>query len=198
MFRLLESIRCEKGELQNLPFHQTRMDKSFEDLFSKKNETKLDKIVVSEHCRKGLYKCRVIYSETIESVEFIPYQYPAIKSLKLVVDNEIDYSYKFANRSAINSLLQKKESCDEILIIKNGLITDTSLANIIFYNGKNWLTPALPLLCGTQRQKLLSEEKIILAEIRLADLVHFKKARLINAMMRFEDDARIEIDNIMS
>ena len=198
MYRLLESIRCEKGELQNLHFHQARMNVSVQDLFSKENMIKLNKIAVPEHCRKGLYKCRVIYSETIENIEFIPYQYPPIKILKLIVDNEIAYAYKFANRSAINSLLEKKENCDDILIVKNGFITDTSLANIIFFNGKNWLTPERPLLKGTQREKLLSEEKIITADIRPADLSQFQKVRLINAMMRFEDEMDVALENIFN
>jgi len=193
MYRLLESIRCEKGELQNLPFHQSRMDNAIQVLTSKKNTINLKKVIVPEHCRKGLYKCRLTYSESIENIEFIPYQYPPTKSLKLIVDNEIDYAFKFANRSNINLLLEKKGDCDDILIIKNGLITDTSLTNIIFFNGKNWLTPALPLLKGTQREKLLSEEKIITADIRPADLSQFQKARIINAMIRFEDERDVVI-----
>ena len=196
MYRLLESIRCERGELKNLPFHQARMDNSARQLFSKENTIRLEKIVVPEHCRRGLYKCRVVYSETIESVEFIPYQFPKIKTLQLVFSDEIEYAYKFANRLALNALFEKRQNCDEILIVKNGLVTDTSLANIIFFNGKNWLTPALPLLKGTQRAKLLAEEKIVTADIRPADLKNFRKVRLINAMMRFEDERDVEIEKI--
>ncbi|HEY9114941.1 MAG TPA: aminotransferase class IV family protein [Bacteroidales bacterium] len=196
MYRLLESIRTEKGELQNLHYHQARMNASVKELFGVENSIKLEKISVPEHCRRGLYKCRVVYSETIENIEFIPYQYPPIKSLKLIIDDAIDYEYKFVNRSNINLLLEKKGSYDDILIVKNNLITDTSLANIIFFNGKYWLTPALPLLKGTQRAKLLFEEKIIAADIHAEDLLHFQKARLINAMMRFEDEVDVEVNRI--
>jgi 4-amino-4-deoxychorismate lyase len=193
MFRLLESIRCEKGVLQNLSYHQARMDDSIRQLNSKENTIRLEKIAVPEHCRRGFYKCRVVYSETIENIEFIPYQFPKIQTLKLLVNNEIDYAYKFANRANLNMLLEKKEDCDDILIVKNGLISDTSITNIIFFNGKNWLTPALPLLNGTQRQRLLFEEKIITTDIRPADLPQFQKVRLINAMMRFEDERDVII-----
>jgi len=196
MYRLLESIRTEKGELQNLHYHQARMDASVKEILGFENSIRLDKISVPTHCQKGLYKCRVIYSEKIETIEFLPYQRPEIKSLKIVTDNEIEYACKFADRSIFRQLLDKNENCDDIIIVKNGLITDTSYANILFFNGKNWLTPALPLLKGTQRAKLLSEEKIIAADIRSGDLPHFQKARLINAMMRFEDEVDVEINRI--
>lgn len=196
MYRLLESIKCDKGVLQNLPYHQARMDKSVQDLFSKKNTVSLEKIIVPEHYKKGTYKCRVIYSENIENIEFIPYQLPKIQSLKLVFDNAIEYACKFANRMALNILFEKRDTCNEILIVKNGLITDTSMANIILFNGKDWLTPALPLLKGTQRAKLLEEEKIVPANIRPDDIHLFHKSRLINAMMRFEDEVDVEIQNI--
>jgi len=197
MYRLLESIRCERGELKNLPFHQLRMDVSVQNLFSKNNTIHLEKIIVPEHYKKGIYKCRVIYSETIESIEFIPYQLPKIQSLKVIHDDAIEYAYKFANRLLLNSLFEKRENCDDILIVKNGLITDTSYANILFFNGKNWLTPSLPLLKGTQRAKLLSEEKITAADIRLDGIPGFQKARLINAMMRFEDEVDVEVGKIV-
>jgi 4-amino-4-deoxychorismate lyase len=198
MSRLLESIRCEKGELQNLRFHQTRMNDAVQALFSTNNNISLEKISVPEHCKRGLFKCRIIYREKIENIEFIPYQFPKIQALKLILDNEIDYALKFANRSNINLLFDKKGECDDILIVKNGLITDTSYANILFFNGKNWLTPALPLLKGTQRARLLSEEKIITADIRSGDLPQFQKVRLINAMMRFEDEVDVKLENIFN
>lgn len=196
MFRLLETIRCEEGVLQNLPFHQARMDASISELFKTNNILDLEKIAVPGHCKTGLYKCRLVYGKIIESVDFLPYQLPVINSLKIVSDDEISYAHKFADRSALHRLMNKKGSCDDILIVKNGLITDTSYANIVFFNGKTWLTTAKPLLKGTQRAKLIEEEKIIEADIRPSDLSNFTKARLINAMMHFEDKVDIEIGKV--
>lgn len=187
MSRLLESIRCENGELQNLPFHQARMDASVKRLFSAENSIRLDRVAVPVGCRNGLYKCRIIYEKAIESIDFKPYGFPKIRSLQLVVDNDIEYSCKYTNRAALRRLLEKRGSADEILIVKNGLITDTSFTNVVFFDGEKWLTPAAPLLNGTQRERLLHEEKIIPVDIRPADLSLFRKARLINAMIRFED-----------
>ena len=45
--------------------------------------------------------------------------------------------------------MHKREQ-DEILITRNGLLTDTSIANIALFNGKEWHTPKHPLLKGVQ------------------------------------------------
>jgi len=147
---------------------------------------------------RTIFKCRITYAKHIEKIEFLPYQIPTISSLKLVINDEIDYSYKFSDRSQLNRLYEKRGDSDDILIVKHGLITDTSYANVLFYNGKEWLTPTHPLLKGTQRARLLDQEIIRVAEIRLEDLHHFKKARLINAMICFEDALDINILNIHS
>ena len=145
---------------------------------------------------QGLYKCRIIYSEKIEHLEFVPYNLPSINSLKIIFDDQIIYSHKFNNRTRINELFEKRENYDDILIVKKGFVTDTSFANILFYNGKKWLTPDHPLLKGTQRSYLLDEELIEAAGIRLEDLKYFKKVRLVNAMMQFEDKVDIEMETI--
>jgi len=198
MYRLLESIRCENGVLQNLSWHQSRLDNSQKALFSSFQNISLRMLTVPEEFKKGLYKCRVIYAEDIENVEFLPYQLPKIQSLKLVVNDEIEYRHKFADRSDIQKMFEKRGDADDILIVKHGLITDTSYANILFFDGKNWLTPSKPLLHGTQRSKLLAETKIIPASLTPADLPKFSKARLINAMIRFEDEVDLNIGSIIS
>lgn len=192
MSLLLETIRCENGELQNLPFHQARMNASVKSLFKTENHIKLAEIVVPALSPQGLYKCRVVYGKSIESVEFQPYRLPNIRSLQQVTGDQIEYSFKYADRSSLQRLLENKGDCDEILIVKNGLVTDTSFSNIIFFDGDKWLTPARPLLRGTQREKLIKEQKIFPADIRPAELFRFREMRLINAMIRFDDACVIE------
>lgn len=197
--QLLETIRTEKGEFSNLLFHQNRMNNSRKVLFNCKDEINLFSVLQNSSGKisdNKLYKCRIIYNSKIKKIEFIPYQIPEINSLKLVNCNEIDYSHKYLNRKQINLLLAQKDKADDIIIVKNGLITDSSTANLLFYNGCHWLTPAFPLLKGTQRAKLLEQEKILLADIRPSDLHNFQKARLINAMLRFEDETDIIIEKI--
>ncbi len=138
-----------------------------------------------------VYKCRVIYSKEIESVEFEKYIPPKISSLKVVESNFIDYSFKFNDRTQLNDLFQRREDCDDILIVKNGFITDTSYANIVFWDGQNWLTPSTPILAGTARARLLHENKIKKAEVNVADLLRYEKARIINALNDLDDSQDI-------
>lgn len=202
MCLLLETIRYENGTFQNLRYHQERMEASRKALFSGsetidlKEALKKEMVSVKNAIQTGLFKCRVVYDSQIRAVKWIPYNFPKIKSLKIVFSDEIEYAHKYEDRKALNELFKQKGNADDILIVKNGLITDTSFCNILFYTGENWITPSFPLLSGTQRRHLLEQERIIPAEISPADLRHFSKARLINAMIRFEDALDIEIQNI--
>ena len=86
---------------------------------------------------------------------------------------------------------------EKIVIVKQGFITDTSYANIVFFDGHKWFTPVSPLLKGTKRTFLLDKKIIEETEIRIDDLEKFKKARLINAMIDFEDKVEILVENII-
>lgn len=198
MCPLLETIRCENGILQNLVWHQARLDCTQAMLFKSFRRFNLAELLVPEAFKNGLYKCRVVYAQDLENVEYLPYHLPKIQSLKMVVNDEIDYRHKFADRSEIQKLFEKRGLAEDILIVKNGLITDSSYANILFFDGENWLTPALPLLMGTQREKLLNKGIIIPENIIPADLPKFLKARLINAMIRFEDELDLNIRTIIA
>ncbi len=200
MCLLLETIRIENGLIRNLKYHQARVNQSRKELFNCNDWLDLTEITKepASKNKKNLLKCRITYAKQIEKIEFLPYQIPSISSLKLVFDDQIDYAYKFSDRSCLNELFEKRGNCDDILIVKEGFITDISYANIVFYNGKKWLTPAHPLLKGTQRARLLDREIIRVADIRPEDLHHFEKARIINAMICFEDALDINILNIHS
>jgi 4-amino-4-deoxychorismate lyase len=147
---------------------------------------------------KGIIKFRVLYDTAIQKIEWAMYQPPQIQSLKLVFDREIDYSFKYANREALNTLYQQKDACDDILIVKEGRITDTLFCNVVFYNGTQWLTPAYPLLKGTQREFLLEQEIIHTADIRVEDLPNFSQVRLINALLPFETAPSFPVSRIIS
>ena len=194
--QLLETIRVEDGKFSNLNFHQERMNSSRKVLFNCTDEIDLLSILQDSSNNisdNKLYKCRIIYNTEIRKIEFIPYPKPHINTLKLVYSDDIEYSHKYFDRNHINELLELKGVTDDIIIVKNRLITDSSFANLLFYNGDHWLTPTFPLLKGTQRAKLLEQEKIRVADIRPEDLHNFTKIRLINAMLRFEDEMDVLI-----
>lgn len=197
MCQLVETIQCKDGELFNLRYHQARFNLTRRALFRLKEEINLEKVIqIPDEFRKGLFRCRVIYGEKIEKIEFHQHQYRTIKSLKLVEDNDLDYRFKYTNREKLNSLFEQRGNCDDILIVKNGFITDSYISNVVFFDGRKWWTPDTPLLPGTQRARLIHEKKISVCPITPADLPKYKKAGLINAMQDLETMPQISITNI--
>lgn len=187
MFQLIESIRLSDGVFYNLPYHQARMDESVLDLFHQKNNLDLGHFLETlQYPKEGLFKCRIVYNTTLCQAEFVPYVPKSVNRLKIVVADDLTYGYKYADRTALNELFTLRDNCDDIIIVKNGLVTDSSYSNLVFFDGSHWITPAKPLLKGTMRQQLLDIGKIKAGRIRADDLKDFQRCRLINAMVEFE------------
>lgn len=197
MSQLFETIKCEDGKLQNLEFHQDRLNSSRKEYFGSNEILLLDEIIaIPEECKSGIFRCRVTYTYKIVKVEFLSYQLRKVESLKLVYDDLVDYRFKYANRELLTHLFEKRENCDDILIVKNNCITDSYTANPIFFDGEKWWTPDTVLLPGTQRAKLLQEGKIFKQRITPDDLSKFLKVGLINALQSMGNMPVIEIKNI--
>jgi 4-amino-4-deoxychorismate lyase len=188
MKELLETIKIEDGQVMNIEWHNRRCNRSRLELFDEKNLLKLEEFI--EPPKRGLYRCRILYDKEVKSIEYIPYSPKKISSLK-IIQSDIDYSYKYSNRDELNRLLDKKY--DDIIIEKNGLLTDTSIANIAFYDGKSWLTPHKPLLEGTVREKLISERFLIVKNIKCEDINCYSHFALMNAMIGFQIEKSIKI-----
>lgn len=199
MCRLVETIRSEDGRLINLEFHNERMMRTLFELFGLKKDIDLAGIVsVPDSAIRGVFKCRVEYDKEIRKTEFIRYNLKPVRSLKVVEDNTIEYNYKFTDRRSIERLWKKRNECDDILIIKNGFITDSSYANVIFRDMSGvWYTPSTYLLPGTRRESLLRQGKIREANIGYHDLENYTELKLINAMLGMEDTEGIHVSNII-
>lgn len=196
MFPLVETIKVLNGKIYSLLYHQRRLEYSFEVYFEKKPFFILQNIItIPEVFSKGLVKLRFLYNKDDYKLEFSSYKPRKVKTLKVIENNKISYSLKFTDRSQINRLLKQKADYDDILIVKNEFITDTSIANIVFYNDNEWVTPATALLKGTCRDKLLQEGTIKEDIIKINDLHKFKSFCLINAMI-CGDLLPIPIENI--
>lgn len=184
MSRLIETIRIIDGHAENLSWHNNRLNSSRLDLFGIQKKTDLGKLIVvpAEFC-KGEVKCRVSYSDEIGFIEFEKYTFRTVKSLKIVISDSINYKYKYTDRYSLNALFSQKADMDDIIIIKNGFVTDSFYANIVFYDGKNYITPSTPLLLGTKRAKYLSEGRIKEKAIKREDIELFKEVHLINAFL---------------
>jgi 4-amino-4-deoxychorismate lyase len=199
MCLLVETIKSEDGRLINLEFHSERMRRTLYDLFRIQRKIDLAGLIsVPSRAGKGVFKCRLEYNKSeIGKPEFIPYTQKPVKSLKIVEANTISYDYKFADRKSIISLLGKKDKCDDILIIKNGFITDSSYANVIFRDFSGvWHTPSTFLLPGTRRASLLHRGRIRETVINIRDLEKYVDVKLINAMLDIDDTEGIPVNNM--
>lgn len=196
MSLLIESIRCQDGVFHNLMYHQRRVDHAFRSLFRRQPHDLTRLLESVEPPAKGWWKCRVEYDETSARSELTPYTPRRIETLLAVHDDAISYPHKFRDRSAIDRWFNLRGSCDDILIIRNGEVTDTSIANIAFRRGGDWFTPQNPLLPGTQRQLLIDMGKIRPLLIRKEDIPSFESFRLINAMIGFEGP-ELAVSNIV-
>jgi 4-amino-4-deoxychorismate lyase len=199
MSQLFKSIKVFERKLYNIVFHNRRLNETRKQLFNKFDFIDLnDVITIPAAIDNGFYKCRVIYDKAIRKIEFDQYKFKEIKTLQIVECDEIDYKFKYVDRTDLNLLFQQKNDSDDILIIKNGFVTDTSFTNIVFFDGEKWLTPNTPLLKGTKREKLIEEGEISEAEIKRSDLKLFKKALLLNAFYDFRNECKVEINRIKS
>ncbi len=84
----------------------------------------------------------------------------------------------------MKKLYDQRDDNSEILMIKNGLVTDCFYYNVAFYSD-DWYTPEEPLLQGTMRAYLLDEGIINEARITLEDIPLYSKICLFNALNPF-------------
>ncbi|MCF8381475.1 MAG: aminotransferase class IV [Bacteroidales bacterium] len=197
MSQFIETIQYKNGSLQNLKFHNKRFNSCRKTFYGSDEAFDLQELIdTSSFFKDKTYRITVFYSENIDEIRSIEYKKKTIGSLKIVeVPDDFNYSHKYADRSAIDRLLIMRESCDDIIMVRNNLITDISYANLVFYDGSKFITPASPLLKGTKREKLLEEKAMVEEEIKLSDLHLFKYYGIINAMLEL-DDYRIEMKGI--
>ena len=198
MCLLIETIRIENGLPSLLEFHQERMTHAQKNLLDLKEPVNLVEYLASQTLPKsGVWKCRITYQKDIEKIEFEPYYMKQIQSLKIVEANDFIYDYKFAKREGIIKLFNQRGNADDILIIRNSLITDTSYCNVALWDGSNWFTPLLPLLKGVRRESLIRLKQIQAKDISVTDLKSFESIKLFNAMISFEEAIEIPISAII-
>jgi len=191
----LETIKIRNAHIYNIYYHQQRFDKTRADLYSCHEKIDLKEQILkslTDTNKHGLFRCRIVYNKDIESIDYIPYKAKKIEKLKVISSN-IEYNYKYENRSEFDSLLQENSSYNEVIIEKDGYITDTTISNIAFYDGEKWLTPKRPLLKGSMREKLLDNKFLTTADIKKQDINKYIHVALINAMLGFKVLNKVKI-----
>ena len=196
MSPFIETIRVENGKLPMLAEHQKRINASlsyfgYKPTFSLENE-----IIVPESYLYGIYKCRIIYDlRGILRIEFYPYEIRTTHSFALVDIGDYAYPFKYEDREWINDFIRSAKT-DEIIMYKKDRITDSSYANLAFYDGSSWVTPRYPLLYGTRRSLLLKKGILAEKDIRIGDLRGYSQFKCINAMMTWEESPVFGLDSI--
>ena len=194
----VETIKVFNGVFCNLEYHERRAQATAVAFFGKPLVWSVDRVVIPENMRFGLVKCRVEYDAEIRTISFQPYVMRTIRSLKLVNGDGVDYRYKSTDRTALARLLEQREACDDVLIVREGRITGTSFTNVVFEDSSgDFYTPDTCLLEGTCRRSLLDAKKIQSCPIRVEDVSKFQRVLLINAMIGLEDRLCVPVENIV-
>lgn len=211
MYPFIETICIENGRALNLDYHNERLNRTRARFYPSGSSidlqtdspiqfqadsdsiinTQADSIidlqtVMACPIKEGRVKCRVLYADSILEIDYAPYVIRPVSSLQIVQSDTIDYGYKSSDRKDLNTLFDLRKSADDVLIVRHGRLTDTSIANVALYDGKTWVTPQHPLLKGTKRAQLLHDELIMEKDIHLEELANYTHITLFNAMIEFK------------
>lgn len=207
MYPCIEAIEWRDGRAERLEYHQNRINIAFGSLypavspFSLSAElaglrsgespnpgsvasglTDSDKAFFPE---KGRFKLRLKYDYKLRSVEFLEYKLRTVNSLRLIAIQHETMLYKQSDRRIIDAAFAQRGDCDDVLLTRNGMIADTSYANIALFDGHHWKSPRIPLLYGTRRAFLLDQKIIQPEDIHVDDLSRFTLLRMFNALIDF-------------
>ena len=196
MYPLVESIKAENGQFFLLDYHQDRLERTFHAVYKSSCPWQLVAIL-PQAPSQGLFKVRFLYNATDFSIEVQPYVPKIIKTLKLIEIGDYTYPHKWTDRSAINTAFAQRGNCDDVLMTKNGFLTDASYANIVLFDGANWVTPEKPLFEGVQRSYLLDHKKIKTANIATTALSNYQGFQMINAMNPFVENRFLSVGGIV-
>lgn len=142
------------------------------------------------------YRLTLEYSLAgLSAIRLIPYGKRTIRALcPILLSDDFEYSYKYADRSFFERVKAELADDEEPLFVRSdGSITDTSFTNVLIETEAGYLTPARPLLKGTQREGLLRAGLIAEADdLTLSTLCSKAKAiLLINALLPLEEALRL-------
>lgn len=183
MCQFIESIRIDNQVVKNLTLHKKRIEKTFQTIFNTNPTFDIDSCILLPK-DNNIYKFRIVYGfHGVVDSSLTPYLIKPVKNIAIKICNDIEYNYKYLNRDSINNLTKNKGKCDDILIVKNGFLTDTSIGNIALFDGNNWVTPSAPLLKGTKREQLVINGTLVEKNLHIADLRSFSNIRIFNSMI---------------
>ncbi len=184
MSLFFETLKVTNGTIANVDFHNKRLNNTIKRHFE--IDAKIDLRDYIQQPDNTLQRCKVIYHKKIDKIQFFPLSPRKIQSFQ-VLHTDITYNFKNVDRADIDALFEKRRHCDEIIMIKDGLVTDTSIANIAYYDGFHWITPKKPLLEGTMRASLLKKQLLLEKDVKIKDIKNAVRIALMNALIGFQE-----------
>ncbi len=196
MSRFLESIAVKNGKAPLIDFHQKRYENCMQCFYPQAKIFHLSLFLDKAPQDNILYKLRVLYDENSISTTYIPYKKREINEIIAIDGKNISYPWKYANRQMFDELRKGLNDKQEILIFKNGLLTDSSYSNVVLQKGNAFFTPETPLLKGVQREFLLSKNLIKPKSIHRNEVLNYDRIIFINAMMDLEAGINLPIEKV--
>lgn len=200
MQQFLETICIRDGVAQHIEWHQKRVDATLHHFSGGIQVDSISLVEILTSCpvpAEGFFRCRLLYDANAIAVEFFPHILRAPQTFQLVeAPSRFDYRYKYADRAMLDALYAQRGDADDILITRDGWITDTSLANIAFQKNGNWYSPSFPLLAGTTWKRLVFSGILIPRPIHRTHLEKYEAFKVFNAMNEWAEFESIAITKI--
>lgn len=199
MKSFIETICIRHGQIQHLSWHQQRVDATLLYFYPAHDHTWIlsECIQIPPDIHSELVRCKITYDAHHIEIRYTPYALRDVSSVMLKeIPVDFHYPFKFAERTIIKKLFNERGKADEILMLRQGWITDTSIANIAFENKGRWYTPSLPLLAGTTWKRLISQGILIPRPIHVSEIVDYSGYKLFNAMIDFQHSKVLPVNSI--
>jgi 4-amino-4-deoxychorismate lyase len=199
MFQLFETINITDNSIINPELHLTRVHRSSSALWGESAAARIENLFsfLEVNDLKWLelisqYKLKIIYDSKNVEYEITKYVRRKIDEVFLIENNEISYPHKFTDRAEFEKMRMGITKSNpnknfELLIVKNGLITDSTFSNLVFQKGDLLVTPDDCLLEGTKRSLYLKKGLIRASRIKAEDLNNFESVHFINSMNNLGD-----------
>ncbi len=179
---LIESLCVREGQLQQLAYHQARVNRSLHPSAQLSLSSVFAPLSLPT---QGRHKLRLLYSSAgqVQDISCEAYSPRPIASIVLIEAPELRYEHKWAKRESLDAPRQLLQAGQEPLFCQNGYLCDSSYANIALGEPGQWYTPETHLLAGTKRARLLAEGQLQTAPIHRSELGQYRYITLINAML---------------
>lgn len=185
-FPFLETIRIDHGVVQLLDAHQRRLSHVFSFHYPNIEPHDLSALAWDDIPSDGIYKCRILYNSSQLHRQFIPYEKKSINSV-VFEEGVVNYPFKYSFRLPWNIWADHAQDSQEVIVVSDGLIRESTYANVAFQIDGQWLTPTEPIFHGVMREYLIAQKTITPSKLSISDVMRSDSVRLFNAMMPWDD-----------